>query len=118
MLEKKHYNLSELKWVPVREGIRRKGITGKECTIVYNEVSPNHEVMPHRHPHEQLAYIAEGECNYYVDGVCYKLTTGSILYVPPNVEHYIEVTGKKPVINIDIFSPARPEAANNTKEQC
>ena len=32
-----------------------------------------------------------------------------MLVVPPNVTHYAQVTSDCPVINLDIFTPKRPE---------
>ncbi len=37
------------------------------------------------------------------------LTTGGLLVIPPNVTHYIEVQGTKEVLELDVFTPKRPE---------
>jgi mannose-6-phosphate isomerase-like protein (cupin superfamily) len=29
--------------------------------------------------------------------------------IPAGVEHYIEPTGEEPVMNLDVFAPARPD---------
>ena len=39
------------------------------------------------------------------------LGPGGLLVVPPNVEHWGEVVGDEPVMNLDVFTPRRPEYA-------
>jgi mannose-6-phosphate isomerase-like protein (cupin superfamily) len=34
---------------------------------------------------------------------------GSIMLIPAGVEHYIEPTGEEPVMNLDVFAPARSD---------
>ena len=33
----------------------------------------------------------------------------TVLVVPPNAEHYIVATSEETVVNLDIFTPVRPE---------
>jgi quercetin dioxygenase-like cupin family protein len=99
-------------WEPVREGITRVVFAMEAdsvcCTI--GRVENGNEVKPHRHPNEQVALVLEGECDYYVDGVPYRLTPGSWVTVPSNVEHYIHVYDSPvPCMQMDIFTPDRPE---------
>jgi quercetin dioxygenase-like cupin family protein len=34
---------------------------------------------------------------------------GGLLVIPSNVEHWGEVIGDEPVLNLDVFTPQRPE---------
>jgi mannose-6-phosphate isomerase-like protein (cupin superfamily) len=105
-------NWNETKWQPLRAGIERVVFAMEAdtlcCTI--GRVENGNEVKPHTHPNEQVALVLEGECDYYVAGVPYRLTAGSWVTVPPNVEHYIHVYDSPvPCLQIDIFTPDRPE---------
>jgi len=105
-------NWNESPWQKVREGITRVVFAMEAdsvcCTI--GLVENDNEIKPHSHPNEQIALVIEGECDYYVDGVPYRLTPGSWVTVPANVEHYIHVHDSPvPCKQMDIFTPDRPE---------
>ena len=102
-------NWNNLEWEVVREGVRRKAFTGEGATVAVNELMPDHEPKPHTHIYEQIVYIMEGECDFHVEDEVYHLTPGGLLVVPPNVIHYAQVTSDVPLINLDIFTPKRPE---------
>ena len=89
--------------------MRRKAFTGEGATIALNELLPHHEPRPHKHPHEQIAYITEGQCDYHIEDQVFRLVPGSMLVIPPNAMHYAEVVGDEVLINIDIFTPKREE---------
>jgi quercetin dioxygenase-like cupin family protein len=36
---------------------------------------------------------------------------GGLVLIPPNVTHWGEVLGDEPVMNLDVFTPKRPEYA-------
>lgn len=96
----------------LRPGIERvvfgMEIDGVSCTI--GRVQSGHEVKPHSHPQDQIALVVSGECDYYVDGVCYHLTAGGWVTVPGGVTHYIHVHDTdEPCMQMDIFTPNRPE---------
>ncbi len=106
-------NWSNLPWQELRKGITRvvfgMGADNINCTV--NRVENGNELNPHKHPvNEQIALVIEGECDYYVDGVCYRLTPGSWVTVPADVEHYIHVYDSPvPCMQMDIFYPLRAE---------
>jgi len=102
-------NWNEMPWEEVRKGVKRKVFTGEGATLSLNFLEPGHDPKPHSHKHEQIVYIIDGECEFHVDKDTYSLREGGLLYIPPNVEHYIVVKGKKPVINLDVFSPKRED---------
>lgn len=102
-------NFNELEWEVVREGVKRKVYTGEGATLSLNELSPGHTPKPHSHIHEQVVYIISGEGDFTVDGAVYHLSAGGLLVIPPNVEHFIQVTGNQPVINLDVFTPKRED---------
>ena len=118
-MKAEHGNWNEAPWEPVRDGIKRvvfgMSAEGMSCTI--SEVKAGHETKPHSHPSEQVAFIIQGTCDYYVDGVPYAMKPGSWIVIPPVVEHYIHVRDcKEPVLNIDFFVPHRPEYTSGYQE--
>ena len=112
-MEIAHGNWNEAPQQPVRAGITRVVLAGhetKDFTLAMAKCENGNAKRPHKHPHAQLAIVVEGECDYYVDGTPYKMKPGSWLFVPANVEHYIDVQNSPvPVMNLDVFIPSRPE---------
>ncbi|MPN17019.1 hypothetical protein SDC9_164368 [bioreactor metagenome] len=103
-------NWEDCEWRPgSREKIRGKCFQGENMTLQVGEICTGHVPGPHSHPYEQIVYIMDGECDFYVDGVPYPLSKGCLMSIPPNVEHYIVAKGDVPVINLDIFTPKRPD---------
>jgi len=99
----------DLPWTPVRDGVERKAITGEGATVALHRLMPGNTPQPHKHPHEQIAYIMSGEVDFYVDGEPVRLRAGGMVVVPPDTMHYAVVVGDEPVMNLDIFTPKRPE---------
>lgn len=114
-MEVSHGNFYTDPQQPVREGITRVVLAGhdtvdKGVTLAMAKCENGNEKRPHSHPHAQLAIIVAGQCDYYVGGTCYKMVPGSWVYVPSNVEHYIDVYDSPvPCMNLDVFLPERPQ---------
>jgi quercetin dioxygenase-like cupin family protein len=98
-----------IEWRTVRPGVERKGFTGEGAAIALHRLHPGHEPGPHSHPNEQIAYIMAGRIRFMVGSEKHILGPGQLIVVPPNVEHWGEVIGDEPVLNLDVFTPARPE---------
>lgn len=107
--EAKAMNWNEKDWTEVREGIVRKGLAGQMSTISVNKLQPGHEIRPHSHPHEQIAYIMSGQVDFHVGDEVFRLGPEELVVVPPNVTHYAQVVGDEEVVNLDVFAPSRPE---------
>jgi len=65
-------------------------------------------VLPeHRHVHEQITYIMEGQLEMVIGGEKYLLTTGTVHAIPSNTPHSaVALTDCKVV---DSFAPARDD---------
>ncbi len=100
---------SALEWQPVRRGIERKAFGSDHVTLALHRLMPGHEPRPHEHPNEQVMYILAGVLDVHVDDRIVRLGPGGLLLIPPNVRHYGVVVGDEPVLNLDVFTPARPE---------
>lgn len=107
----KKIDWSAMDWKKVRKGVEQKAFSGTAATVALNGLMPGHEPRPHSHPHEQIAYIVEGRMRFYIGNETHDLGPGGLLVIPPNVEHWGEVLGDEPVLNLDVFTPKRPEYA-------
>jgi quercetin dioxygenase-like cupin family protein len=99
----------KMEWEIVRPGVKRKVYHGSGCTVVLNAVEPGNQPKPHAHPHEQIVSILQGQADFTVGSELLKLTSGSLLAIPPNVEHFIQLTGQGTCMNLDIFVPRRED---------
>jgi len=94
----------------VREGVRRRGFGNENALLVMNELTPGMKLAPHVHEaFDQIAYIVSGTAVYHVDGVGHEVGPGSVILIPAGQEHYIQPTGTEPVLNLDVFGPARQD---------
>ena len=99
----------ELPEEDVRPGVTRRAIGTREVLLVMNECRPGMDLRPHSHDFDQLALIISGEAIYHVGDDHNEVGPGSVMLVPAGVEHYIEPTGPEPVLNLDVFAPARED---------
>jgi len=99
----------KLEWRTIRPGIERKAFTGKGATLALHRISPGHTLAPHSHPHEQIVYILAGVVDFHIGDEVVRLGPGGLAVVPPNVMHHAVLVGDEPALNLDVFSPARPD---------
>ena len=113
MLDLKGMDWNSIPWERVREGVERKAFSGDGATLSMNRLQPGHEPRPHSHPNEQIVYIIEGQIDFHIGkhGDVKRLGPGSLLVLPPNIEHYGVVVGDVAVLNLDVFTPKRSEYA-------
>ena len=100
-----------LPWTRVREGVERKAFSSTSATIALHRLQPGHQPSPHSHVNEQIVYIVAGTVDFHVGNEIVRLGPGGLIVVPPNVDHHAIVVGAEPVLNFDVFTPARPEYA-------
>lgn len=104
-------NWDEMEWKVIRPGVEQKAFSGEGATVALHKLQPDHEPMPHRHVHEQIAYIVSGQVDFHVGDEVVRLGPGGMVVIPPNVMHHAVVVGEEEVINLDVFTPRRPEYA-------
>jgi len=98
-------DVEPLEMVP---GVWRRTLSWGERLMVCQVVLEEGAVVPgHRHPHEQITYIVEGELSMKVEGRIYVLGAGDSLLFPADVEH--GATALKRTLVVDNFSPPREE---------
>lgn len=60
--------------------------------------------------------MVKGECDYWVDGVPYRLAPGCWVNVPPHYVHYAHVyRSQGPCYQMDIMSPKRSSSCDEYK---
>jgi quercetin dioxygenase-like cupin family protein len=102
---------NEIEWAPVRHGVTRKAFSGEGATVALHCLQPGHEPKPHNHIHEQIVYILSGTVDFHIGEEVVRLGPGCLAVVPSLVMHHAVVIGDEPVLNLDVFTPARPEYA-------
>lgn len=103
------YNWDSLDKEIVREGVSRCGFRGEDVLLVMNWLQPGMEVNPHSHPFEQVVYIVQGRIRFTIGDEVVEAGPGSVIRIPPDVEHCGEPLGDEPVLNLDVFSPIRED---------
>jgi quercetin dioxygenase-like cupin family protein len=58
---------------------------------------------------EQIVYIRDGVCDFHIGDEVIRPGKGGVVVVAPNVEHYADVVGDQPVLNLEVFTPSRSE---------
>ena len=99
----------------VKEGLNRSLVyTGNLMMAILDfTCGPWDEPEPfHSHPHEQIAYVAEGEIIFYCQGRDdVHLKAGDTYAVPSSLKHTIKLLTAKVRI-IDTFTPVREDFLN------
>jgi len=96
---------------PVKDGVQRKVCHLNDTMAVAVEFTDGPMTQPdppHSHPHEQIAYVAEGAITLYLGKEQHRLKAGDFYLVPSNVEHTIQ-THTEYVKLIDFFNPVRED---------
>jgi len=99
---------SDVEPVEMVPGVWRRTLSWGERLMVVQTTLEEGAVVPvHRHPHEQITYIVEGELSMDVEGRTHVLRAGDSLLFPANVEH--GATALQRTLVVDTFSPPREE---------
>lgn len=102
---------SKTEWKTIRDGVEQKAFSGTAATVAMHRLKPGHEPKPHSHPHEQIAYIESGTMRFHIGAEVIDVGPGGLIVIPGGITHWGEVLGDETVINIDVFTPKRPEYA-------
>lgn len=102
---------SKTDWKNIREGVDQKAFSGAGATLALHRLQPGHEPNPHAHVYEQIVYILQGQVDFHVGGEIVRLGPGGLMVIPPDVTHHAVVVGDEEVLNLDVFTPRRPDFA-------
>ena len=91
----------------VVKGINGHYVHGSDMTFGLIEIDKGSDLAEHKHVHEQITYMLEGQLDMMIGGVAYSLTPGMIHVIPSNTPHSAKaITDCK---LIDVFSPVRED---------
>ena len=97
--------------------LSRSAVRTDGALVVFNWVDPPATLPLHDHPFDQLALILAGRCVMRVDDEEHPLGPGGFVYIPAGAMHGLEAVGSEPVLNVDVFSPAREDYLHLAEEQ-
>jgi quercetin dioxygenase-like cupin family protein len=103
--------LDQLNATTARSGVTRRAFSGDNATLAFTTLEPGHEPNPHKHPHEQIVYVLEGELRFVVGEEEAIVGPGSMLVIPPDTVHYAQTIGDEPAVDLSVFSPRREDYA-------
>lgn len=100
-------NLDEITPRELVPGYHGRFVHTENLTMAFWQVEPGSTLPDHKHPHEQVTTILEGEFELVVNGEKYLCKPGSVVVIPGNVPHNgVAITSCR---IIDAFYPARTE---------
>lgn len=99
---------SDLKARQVLEGITLRAVSGDKTMMTFFEFEPNAVIPSHKHPHEQITYIIEGEMEFTVEGETRLLKKGDGVVIRSNQEHSAKILNK-PTKAVDAWYPVRED---------
>lgn len=99
---------SDLKARQVVEGISLRAVHGDKTMITFFEFEPDAVIPLHKHPHEQITYVIEGEIEFALEGQSMVLKAGDGVVVKSNQEHSARVLGR-PAKAVDAWYPIRDD---------
>ncbi len=80
-------------------------------------IEPGGHIKPHHHPWEHEIYVLKGVGDIRISSRVYRVTSGSFVYIPPNVEHEYWNRGEDDLEFICII-PLKPSVEGNTRKEC
>ncbi len=95
---------------PSREivpGYHGRFVHGDQMTCAYWEIRAAAELPEHRHPHEQIVNMLQGEFELTVDGTPLHLKPGDVVVLKSNVPHSGRAITDCRIL--DVFHPIRED---------
>jgi quercetin dioxygenase-like cupin family protein len=96
----------QLEFAEVRPGIFGATLDTEQLTATVYRYEPGCVWEDHRHPEDQVTFIAEGgEIEFVVDGVPTRLTKGELALIPGGIPHSATVAADgKRVISVNVWT--------------
>ncbi len=90
------------------EGISLKSVSGENTMMTFFEFGPNAVIPTHKHPHEQITYVIEGEIEFRLEGETRVLKAGDGVVIAANQEHSARILSM-PSKAVDAWYPIRED---------
>ena len=88
-------------------GINARLVHGAQSTVSFVDIVKGTKMPAHKHPHEQVTYIVEGNLEMEIGDEFYSLQPGAVHVIPPDTLHSAHALTDCKVI--DFFSPSRDD---------
>jgi quercetin dioxygenase-like cupin family protein len=102
-----HLQLDKLEKREIGEGFQARFVHSSNLTLAYWEIEPGASLPSHRHIHEQVVNVLEGEFELTLSGETLRLSPGSVVIIPSNVEHSGQAISACRIL--DVFYPVRED---------
>ena len=102
------FKVDELTSTQAMEGVSRRAVYLDQLMLTFFDLAPHSIVPMHKHPHEQITLIIEGEMEFTLGNETKVLGKGEGATIPPNVEHGGRVL-HLPTKAIDAWHPPRED---------
>lgn len=102
------FSESDLQTRQLLEGITLRAVSGDMTMMTIFEFEPDAAIPSHKHPHEQITYVIEGELEFTVEGESKILRKGDGVVIYSNHEHSAKVL-KASAKAVDAWYPRRED---------
>lgn len=102
--------MQHLNDIPAKQivpGFFGKMVHGDSSTLTFWEAKKGSTLPEHKHVHEQITHLVEGELEMTIGGQKYHMTPGIVHVIPSNVPHSAHAITDCKII--DSFAPARDD---------
>ena len=100
-------DLNDIAEKEIRPGFFGKLVHGDMSTLAFWRITKGSKLVEHRHYHEQITYVIEGNLEMIIGGQKYLLTPGTVHVIGSEVPHSAVALTDCHVI--DSFAPARDD---------
>src|SRR5687768_11382505 len=100
-------HISTVKGKELRPGLYGRFVHSESMTLSFVDIKKGSVMEEHKHPHEQITYILEGELEMIIGGERMLLTPGMIHVIPGDVPH--SAYAHTDVKVLDAFHPVRED---------
>ncbi len=100
-------NLDSVTELKLADGILARVVTGDTMTVAHVRLAEGAILAEHRHIHEQVVNVIDGELELLVEGNPHRLIRGTVFVLPSNILH-----GARAITDcyvIDVFHPIRED---------
>jgi quercetin dioxygenase-like cupin family protein len=101
----KHIN--DFKGKEIVPGLYGRFVHGETMTLSFVDIKKGSVLQEHKHPHEQITYILEGELEMMIGGEKMLMTPGMVHVIPGNTPH--SAYAHTDVRVLDAFHPVRED---------
>lgn len=100
-------HLKELEEKEIVPGYRAKFVHTQNMTVAYWNITANHTMPEHAHPHEQVVNLLEGTFELVIDGRPQRAEPGTVIVIPANINHSGNAITDCRIL--DVFYPVRED---------